>query len=104
MSRTQVKICCIIDALLLDSGRPGNTVKELGGTGRTHDWSTSRAIVEAVECPVYLAGGLCPENVAEAIRTVRPFGVDVCTGVRTDGKLDEAKLKDFIAAVRATSE
>ena len=98
-----VDIAPHVDALLLDSGRPGSTVKELGGTGRTHDWSTSRAVVEAVNCPVYLAGGLRPDNVAEAIREVRPFGVDVCTGVRTDGRLDAAKLKSFIDAVRSTS-
>ena len=75
-------------------------MKELGGTGRTHDWSISRAIREAVDKPLYLAGGLGPANVAQAIREVRPFGVDVCSGVRTDGKLDETKLAAFVRAVR----
>jgi phosphoribosylanthranilate isomerase len=90
----------LVDALLLDSGRPSAAVKELGGTGRTHDWSLSREIVAAVDRPVFLAGGLRPENVAEAIRQVRPFGVDLCSGVRRDGRLDSARLQDFFAAVR----
>jgi len=88
-----------VDAILLDSGNQSLKVKELGGTGRTHDWELSRAIRESVEVPVYLAGGLKPENVAEAIRAVRPFGVDVCSGLRTDGRLDEVKLKSFFAAI-----
>lgn len=89
-----------VDALLLDSGQPDKAVKVLGGTGNTHDWSLSRRIVEASTVPVFLAGGLRPDNVAEAIRTVRPFGIDLCTGVRTNGDLDEVKLRDFFAAVR----
>ena len=89
-----------VDAILLDSGNQSLKVKELGGTGRTHDWALSRAIRESVEVPVYLAGGLKPENVAEAIRAVGPFGVDVCSGLRTDGRLDESKLKSFFAALQ----
>ena len=89
-----------VDAILLDSGNQSLKVKELGGTGRTHDWALSRAIRESVEVPVYLAGGLKPENVGEAIRAVRPFGVDVCSGLRTDGRLDESKLKSFFAALQ----
>lgn len=89
------------DAVLLDSGRPDQTVRELGGTGRAHDWEVSRRIVEAVGVPVYLAGGLNSGNVAEAIATVRPFGVDVCSGVRTDGSLDAMKLEQFVTAVGA---
>jgi phosphoribosylanthranilate isomerase len=88
------------DARLLDSGNQSLPVKELGGTGRVHDWRISRAIVAAVNVPVYLAGGLNPSNVGEAIRTVRPFGVDVCSGVRSNGKLDEVKVKDFFQQVR----
>ncbi len=87
------------DAILLDSGRPGLEVKELGGTGRVHDWSVSRRIREAVGVPLFLAGGLRPDNVAEAVSVVRPYGVDVCTGVRTGGRLDDAKLAPFMAAV-----
>jgi phosphoribosylanthranilate isomerase len=92
-----------VDALLLDSGRPALAVKELGGTGRVHDWSISAELVRAVSLPVFLAGGLTPANVADAVRRVGPFGVDVCSGVRTDGRLDEAKLAAFLAAVRSIS-
>lgn len=87
------------DALLLDSGNPYLPVKELGGTGRVHDWAISRRIVEAVDRPVFLAGGLRPDNVAQAAAMVRPFGLDICSGVRTDGRLDPAKLAAFMAAV-----
>ena len=92
-----------VDALLLDSGNPQLAVKELGGTGRTHDWALSRKIRAAVSNPVFLAGGLTPSNVCDAIKEVSPFGVDVCSGVRTDGKLDEAKTGDFIRAVQSCS-
>jgi phosphoribosylanthranilate isomerase len=88
-----------VDALLLDSGNKTSAVKELGGTGRRHDWQISRRIRDAVKVPVFLAGGLRAENVAEAIATVRPFAVDVCSGVRTDGRLDENKLAAFFKAV-----
>jgi phosphoribosylanthranilate isomerase len=90
-----------VDALLLDSGNPSLLVKELGGTGRTHDWALSRRIRDTVGVPVYLAGGLTPHNVREAIHTVLPYGLDLCTGVRTDGQLDAQKLRAFISAVRA---
>jgi len=89
-----------VDALLLDSGNPTSEVKELGGTGRVHDWSISRRIVERAACPVFLAGGLRPDNVGAAIRTVRPYGVDVCSGVREGGRLSEPKLRGFVDAVR----
>lgn len=88
-----------VDALLLDSGNQTLAAKELGGTGRTHDWRISRRIVEASPVPVFLAGGLKAENVAEAVRTVRPFGLDVCSGVRTESKLDAEKLKRFFANI-----
>ncbi|MEM7624491.1 MAG: phosphoribosylanthranilate isomerase [Planctomycetota bacterium] len=84
-------------ALLLDSGRPGGAVKQLGGTGRTHDWALSRRIVDASPVPVYLAGGLSPDNVAAACAAARPFGVDVCSGVRTGGRLDGGKLAELVA-------
>lgn len=87
------------DALLLDSGRPSAEHRELGGTGRTHDWEVSRRIRERARVPVFLAGGLRPENVGEAVRRVRPFGVDVCSGLRTDGSLDEERLRAFVAAI-----
>jgi phosphoribosylanthranilate isomerase len=89
-----------VDALLLDSGNPNLEIKELGGTGRVHDWSLSRQIRENSKCPVFLAGGLKPENVRQAIDEVQPFAVDVCSGVRTNGHLDNKKLKDFISKVQ----
>lgn len=90
-----------VDALLLDSGEPDAPVRLLGGTGRVHDWAISRRIVATVPIPVFLAGGLTPDNVIAAIRTVRPFGVDLCTGLRTAGRLDERKLAAFMQAVRS---
>jgi phosphoribosylanthranilate isomerase len=89
----------LVDALLLDSGNPRLAVKELGGTGRVHDWALSRAIRLGVDCPVFLAGGLHAGNVADAVAAVRPFGVDVCSGVRTGGRLDAAKLGAFVRAL-----
>ncbi len=88
-----------VDAILLDSGNPTLAVKELGGTGRRHDWRLSRRIVETCGKPVFLAGGLNADNVREAIETVQPFGLDLCSGVRTDGKLDLIKLEKFFNAV-----
>ena len=93
-----------VDALLLDSGNPRLAVKELGGTGRVHDWSVSRAIREAVDVPVFLAGGLRPDNVREAIQSVGPFALDVCSGVRTDGALDPMKLAAFVEEARAAAD
>lgn len=90
------------DALLLDSGNPLAARKELGGTGRVHDWELSARIVEAARVRVWLAGGLRADNVAQAVRRVRPFGVDLCSGVRTMDRLDSAKLEAFVAALRAT--
>ncbi len=95
-------IAADVDALLLDSGNPSLHTKELGGTGRTHNWDLSAAIVAAVGVPVYLAGGLNGANVGEAIVRVRPYGVDLCTGVRTHGRLDPDKLATFVAAVRSS--
>lgn len=88
-----------VDALLLDSGRPDAATKVLGGTGRTHNWDVSRQIVAAVSCPVFLAGGLRSGNVAEAIAAVRPYGVDLCTGVRAGDGLDAVKLAAFVGRV-----
>jgi phosphoribosylanthranilate isomerase len=88
-----------VDAILLDSGNQRLAVKELGGTGRNHDWSISRRIRETVSVPVFLAGGIRAENVPEAFSLVRPFGLDVCTGVRTGGQLDENRLRSFFDAV-----
>jgi phosphoribosylanthranilate isomerase len=90
-----------VHAFLLDSGRPGAAVPELGGTARVHDWNLSRAFVEASPLPVFLAGGLTPENVGRAIRHVQPFGVDLCNGVRVAGRLNRERLTAFVAAVQA---
>ena len=90
-----------VDGILLDSGRPSLAVKELGGTGRVHDWSLSRRIREAIRVPLFLAGGLNASNVHQAIEQVNPFGIDVCSGVRTNGALDEQKLSAFVSAVNA---
>jgi phosphoribosylanthranilate isomerase len=94
-----------VDAILLDSGNPTLEVKELGGTGRRHDWAISRQIVEAVDVPIWLAGGLNPDNAREAIETVRPFALDVCSGLRTGAgyELDQDRLDRFMAAVRAAA-
>ena len=88
-----------VHAFLLDSGRPNAEIAELGGTGRAHDWQISAAFVKASSRPVFLAGGLSAENVAEAIWQVRPYGLDLCSGVRTNGALDPTKLKAFVLAV-----
>lgn len=90
-----------VDAILLDSGNPKAAVKTLGGTGNTHNWRISHDLVCEVGVPVFLAGGLHAGNVAEAIETVKPYGVDICSGVRTNGKLDVQKLNAFINAVKA---
>jgi phosphoribosylanthranilate isomerase len=92
-----------VDMLLLDSGSKTATTKILGGTGKIHDWRISKKIVEQVSVPVFLAGGLNPENVAEAMKAVNPDGLDVCTGVRTDWCLAEAKLEAFTGAISRTA-
>ncbi|MDN5200591.1 phosphoribosylanthranilate isomerase [Fulvivirgaceae bacterium BMA10] len=92
-----------VDAILLDSGNPGLSTKVLGGTGKTHNWKISRKLVETVKVPVFLAGGLSPENVKKAINEVQPFGLDLCSGVRTDDRLDPVKLEKFFEAVYNTS-
>lgn len=94
----------LVDAVLLDSGNPTLEVKELGGTGRCHDWRLSREIREQVGVPLFLAGGLHADNVGDAIQAVRPFAVDVCSGVRQNGVLDGGRLARFVAAVRSADE
>ncbi len=89
-----------VHAYLLDSGRPSLAVPQLGGTGRTHDWQISAEFVRRSPLPVFLAGGLSPANVRAAMRRVKPFAVDMCSGVRTAGRLDASKLAAFIEAVR----
>lgn len=97
-----IEVAPHVDAILLDSGNQSLAIKELGGTGRTHDWTLSRKIREAIEAPLFLAGGLNPSNVAAAIREVQPFGIDVCSGLRTDGNLDRVKLESFFDRIYKT--
>ena len=89
------------DSFLLDSGKPSRNT--LGGTGNTHDWSVSAEFMRRAGKPVFLAGGLNPHNVAEAIQQVRPDGVDICSGLRRDGRLDPELLNAFMAEVKASA-
>jgi phosphoribosylanthranilate isomerase len=92
----------LVDALLLDSGNPSLAVKELGGTGRVHDWQTSRKIRDAASRPVFLAGGLSAGNVRQAIEAVQPFGLDLCSGVREAGQLSVGRLQAFMQAAASS--
>lgn len=98
-----IEISESVDAILLDSGNPNLNIKELGGTGRVHNWHLSRQIREQVKVPVFLAGGLNSQNVREAIETVQPFGIDICSGVRSNGKLDKEKLEGFFEVLNKVS-
>ncbi len=99
-SITEAKnVAQFVDVLLLDSGNQKLKVKELGGTGRTHDWTISRKIRDAVSIPVYLAGGINANNVLDAAKEVEPFGIDLCSGVRKDGKLSEKLLREFFRKI-----
>lgn len=97
-----IEVAQHVDALLLDSGNPNLQIKELGGTGRVHNWALSRKIREQISIPLFLAGGIRAENVREAIETVEPFGLDLCSSVRSNGQLDEQKLASFFEAVFAS--
>ena len=94
-----IEISKYVDTILLDSGNPNLATKELGGTGRVHNWEISKEIVKNVNIPVFLAGGLNTSNALEAINIVKPYGLDLCSGVRTNGNLDEIKLRAFFKAV-----
>ncbi|MFB3765521.1 MAG: phosphoribosylanthranilate isomerase [Methanotrichaceae archaeon] len=85
------------DAVLLDTFKDG----KLGGTGATHDWNMSASISRDLKVPVILAGGLNPANVAEAIKIVRPYAVDVSSGVETEGRKDFQKVAAFVKEVRS---
>ena len=99
-----VSISNEVDAILLDSGNQSATIKELGGTGKVHNWDISRQIVEQLSIPVFLAGGLNPGNIKQAIQSVKPFGIDVCSGVRTNNHLDEKKLGLFFKNIRVIEQ
>jgi len=94
---TARRIATAVDAILLHS----LAGEAPDGTERGHDWALSRRIVETVACPVFLAGGLTPDNVGEAIDQVRPYAVDLCSGVRSDDRLDRDKLASFFTEVDA---
>jgi phosphoribosylanthranilate isomerase len=96
-----IAVAPFVNAVLLDSGNPKASIKELGGTARVHDWIVSKAIREALSIPVILAGGLRPDNVGRAVTDVAPFCLDVCSGVRTEGKLDDDKLSRFFGEIRS---
>lgn len=98
-----IEISQYVDTILLDSGNPNLSIKELGGTGRTHNWALSKQIRTAIDIPLFLAGGLKASNVRQAIEEVQPFGLDLCSGVRTNGQLDERKLAAFFAAVNGNN-
>jgi len=95
-----VNVSNFVDLILLDSGNQKLAVKELGGTGRTHNWSISKEIVERINVPIFLAGGINPSNASVAINEVKPYGLDLCSGVRTNNKLDEKKLSKFFATLK----
>jgi len=95
-----IKISKYVDTILLDSGNPNLETKELGGTGKIHNWEISKEIVKSVKIPVYLAGGLNPNNAFQAIKKVNPYGLDLCSGVRTNGNLDSVKLTAFFKAIK----
>ncbi len=90
-----------VDTILLDSGNPNLEIKELGGTGRIHNWDLSKQIRKQIDIPIFLAGGINKDNVREAIEKVKPFGIDLCSGVRTHQKLDLNKLAAFFKALNA---
>lgn len=94
-----IEISGFVDAILLDSGNPNLSVKELGGTGRIHNWDLSKQIRESIKIPLFLAGGLNKDNVKQAIDYVKPFGLDLCSSVRSNGQLDEQKLEDFFSVI-----
>ncbi len=90
--------CC--DALLLDS----RTKERLGGTGLTHDWNVSREIVEKSSVPVILAGGITDKNSYDAVKKVRPYGIDANSGVEIDGYKSYEKVKAYIENARLAEE
>ena len=92
-------VAALVDTILVDSGNPRLAVKELGGTGRVHDWNYSRRIRDTVGIPVLLAGGLHPGNARAAMEQVEPHGLDVCSGLRLNGRLDAGRLRDFFGAI-----
>ena len=96
-----VEISEHVDAILLDSGNPNLSIKELGGTGKTHNWELSRTIRKEINIPLFLAGGINKNNVKQAVNFVKPFGIDLCSSVRTNGLLDADKLAEFFNEINS---
>ena len=94
-----IEISEFVDAILLDSGNPNLPTKVLGGTGKTHNWDLSKKIREEISLPVFLAGGINKDNIKKAIEHVQPYGIDLCSSVRTNGQLDESKLEELFKAI-----
>lgn len=89
----------VADALVLGSTNPEPPFRWTSPHGRTHDWTISRRIVESAQIPVILSGGLTARNVADAVRFVRPYGVEVCSSVRRNGRLEKSLLVEFLESV-----
>jgi phosphoribosylanthranilate isomerase len=98
-----IRVSSFVDAILVDSGNPALQVKVLGGTGKIHNWEISRKIRESINVPLFLAGGLNAANIRQAVEIVQPFGIDLCSSVRTNGKLDLFKLEQFFEEVEKVS-
>ena len=94
-----IEISEFVDAILLDSGNPNLPTKVLGGTGKTHNWDLSKKIREKISLPIFLAGGINKDNIKKAIEHVQPYGIDLCSSVRTNGQLDESKLEELFKAI-----
>ena len=94
-----IEISEFVDAILLDSGNPNLPTKVLGGTGKTHNWDLSKKIREKISLPIFLAGGINKDNIKKAIEHVQPYGIDLCSSVRTNGQLDESKLEALFNAL-----
>ena len=94
-----IEISEFVDAILLDSGNPNLPTKVLGGTGKTHNWDLSKKIREKISLPIFLAGGINKDNIKKAIVHVQPYGIDLCSSVRTNGQLDESKLEELFKAI-----
>ena len=94
-----IEISEFVDAILLDSGNPNLPTKVLGGTGKTHNWDLSKKIREEISLPIFLAGGINKDNIKKAIEHVQPYGIDLCSSVRTNGQLDESKLEELFKAI-----
>jgi phosphoribosylanthranilate isomerase len=95
-----IEISEFVDAILLDSGNPNLPTKVLGGTGKTHNWDLSKKIREKISLPIFLAGGINKDNIKKAIEHVQPYGIDLCSSVRTNGQLDESKLEALFNALQ----